>query len=225
MQIFGIPYLFRDADHAFAVLDGPIGRELLESGVVYGLRGLFFYDAGARSFYTRTAPIGHPDDLAGLKIRVMRTPMSIKTMQAFGALAAPIDWGELYTALQQGVVDGAENNPPSFATSRHYEICNYYSLNEHLRIPDMLLISELFWQRLTERQQQIVRQAAHESVQFQRQLWKETEVQVLETLAAANVKISYPEKEPFIRKVKTIWIEFENTSIGEFINRIQEYRP
>ena len=225
MQIFGIPYLFQDAEHAFSVLDGPIGRELLDSGATYGLRGLCFYDAGARSFYTRATPVNHPDDLAGLKIRVMRTPMSIKTVQAFGALATPIDWGELYTALQQGVVDGAENNPPSFATSRHYEICKHYTLNEHLRIPDMLLISELFWQRLTERQKQIVQQAARESVQFQRQLWHQTEIEVLAALAEAGVEIIHPDKTSFIQRAKSVWAEFENTPTGRLIQRIQESLP
>lgn len=224
MRIFGVPYLFRDAEHAFDVLDGPIGRQLLDSGLPFGLKGLCFYDAGARSFYTRSKPIYNPDDLAGLKIRVMRTPMSIKTIQTLGALAAPIDWGELYTALQQGVVDGAENNPPSLATSRHYEVCKFYSLTEHLRIPDMLLISSICWQRLTPSQQRILQQAAKESVRFQRQLWRQIEQKVFETLTAASVTVIYPDKQPFIERAKSVWKDFENTSTGVMIKRIQEVK-
>jgi tripartite ATP-independent transporter DctP family solute receptor len=121
MKIFGIPYLFRDSEHYWKVLNGPIGKELLLAGQSKGLRGLCYYDAGARSFYAKKE-IKSPADLTGLKVRVMKSIMSMDMVKAMGGSPTPIAWGELYTSLDQGVVDAAENNPPSFRTSRHYEV-------------------------------------------------------------------------------------------------------
>ncbi|NLT77575.1 MAG: TRAP transporter substrate-binding protein, partial [Planctomycetes bacterium] len=140
MRIFGVPYLFRDADHLWKVLNGPIGKELLLAGEAKRLRGLCYYDAGARSFYTKDRPIETPADLTGLKIRVQNSVMSMRMVQAMGGSPTPIPWGELYTALDQGVVDGAENNAPSLRTSRHYEVCKYYILDEHTCLPDIVVI-------------------------------------------------------------------------------------
>jgi tripartite ATP-independent transporter DctP family solute receptor len=126
-KVFGLPYVFRSKEHTNKVLDGEIGRELLVSTEDKWIHGLCYYDAGSRSFYTKDRPINHPDDLSGLKIRVMQSITAVEMMRALGGSATPITWGELYTALQSGVVDGAENNPPSLYTSRHYEVCKYYS--------------------------------------------------------------------------------------------------
>ncbi len=127
-QVLGVPYLFRDKEHLFKSLEGEVGQKLLQSGSEFWLRGLCFYDAGSRSFYTKDKPIRSPEDLKGLKIRVMNHQMSVDMVNAMGGAATPMAYGELYTALQQGVVDGAENNPPSLLTSRHYEVCKYYTL-------------------------------------------------------------------------------------------------
>src|SRR5687767_14484774 len=124
-KVFGLPYLFRDDAHKAAVLAGPIGKEILAAPESKFMRGLCYYDSGSRSFYTKTRPIHKPDDLKGLKIRVQESPMAFALIRAFGASATPISFGELYTSLQQGVVDGAENNPPSFHLARHYEVCKY----------------------------------------------------------------------------------------------------
>lgn len=224
MQIFGVPYIFRSGRHMFDVLNGPVGEELLSKGEKFGIKGLCFYDAGARSFYTKAKPIHNPDDLSGMKIRVMKTNMSIRTMKALGASPTPIDFGELYTALQQGVVDGAENNPPSFLTSMHYEICKYYSLDEHLRIPDALLISSFYWKKLSNEQKQIVRQAVKYSADYQKTLWRQVERQAIEKVQAAGVEIIYPDKEPFIDAVKPLWQSFEGTYTGQLIDKIQDVR-
>jgi len=127
IRIFGIPYLFRDSEHFWKVVLGPVGKELLVAGEGKGLRGLCYYDAGARSFYSKESPINTPSDLAGKKVRVMNSVMSMEMIKSMGGSPTPISWGELYTSLDQGVVDAAENNPPSFETSRHFEICNYYT--------------------------------------------------------------------------------------------------
>ncbi|HMO84581.1 MAG TPA: TRAP transporter substrate-binding protein, partial [Lacipirellulaceae bacterium] len=149
MAIFGVPYAFRDADHCWQVLHGEIGHELLDAASAHGLKGLCYYDAGARSFYTLNTPINEPKDLRGLKIRVQQSRTSMEMAQALGASPTPVDFGELYTALQSRMVDGAENNLPSFFSSRHFEVCKHYALNEHTRVPDVLLVSKKVWDRLS----------------------------------------------------------------------------
>jgi tripartite ATP-independent transporter DctP family solute receptor len=222
VKVLGLPYLFRDSEHYWRVLLGPIGKELLAAGQNVGLKGLCFYDAGARSFYTRNKLINTPADLAGMKIRVQKSNMAIKMIEAMGASATPIDWGELYTSLQQGVVDGAENNPPSFYTSLHYEICKYYILDEHTRPPDVVLISTVVWNKLSPEFQTILQQAADESVAFQRQLWAEKEKENLQQVEKAGVTIIRPDKKPFRDAVKSMWDEFEGTQIGELADRIKQ---
>ena len=221
MQVFGIPYLFRDAEHLWKVLGGPIGKKLRLAGESKRLRGLCYYDAGARSFYAKKE-INQPSDLAGMKIRVQNSIMSMKMVQAMGGSPTPIPWGELYTSLDQGVVDGAENNSPSFRTSRHYEVCKYYSLDEHTCLPDILVISTRVWNGLSPAQRRILQEAVDESVEYQRKIWAEAEEQDLKTVQAEGVKIIRPDKGPFRESVRPVWDEFKGTEIGELIQQIQE---
>ncbi|MGD8452797.1 MAG: TRAP transporter substrate-binding protein [Phycisphaerae bacterium] len=221
MKVYGLPYLFRDDEHMWKVLEGPIGKRLLAAGTSKGLKGLCYYDAGARSFYTTHRPIHSPADLAGLKIRVQQSEMSRRMIEAMGGAPTPIDWGELYTSLQQGVVDGAENNPPSFYNSRHYETSKYYSLDEHLRVPDMLVISPTVWNDLSPKQQAILQQAVDESVQFQRRLWAETEAADLKAVQEAGVEIIRPDKQPFVDAVQLLWQEFSGTEVGQIAEEIR----
>ena len=221
MKVYGLPYLFRDSEHMWNVLNSDIGRQLLEAGAPKGLKGLCYYDAGARSFYTTERKITTPADLAGLKIRVQKSEMSRRMIEAMGGAPTPIDWGELYTSLQQGVVDGAENNPPSFFNSRHYEISKYYTLDEHLRVPDMLVISPTVWNELSSEHQAVLRRAVDESVEFQRKLWAETERENLEAVQQAGVEIIRPDKQPFVEAVQSLWQEFEGTEIGELAKEIR----
>ncbi|MBW6497170.1 MAG: TRAP transporter substrate-binding protein [Bacteroidales bacterium] len=221
-RIFGLPYIFTERTHAHRVLDSDIGREILLDGEEFWLRGLAFYDAGSRSFYTKDRPINHPDDLRGLKIRVMQSPMAVNMIRAFGGSPTPISWGELYTALQGGVVDGAENNPPSFYLSHHYEVCRYYSLNEHSTIPDVLLISTKIWNTLTEQEQQWLQEAADESAIYQRKLWEESEIESLRLAEEAGITIIYPDKAPFIERVQSIYENFrQDENLYSLIKRIQ----
>lgn len=209
-KVLSLPYIFRDREHSYRVLDGEIGDELLASGTEYWLRGLTFYDAGSRSFYTKDRPIMKPEDLAGLKIRVLKSPSAVNMIRAMGGSPTPISWGELYTALQGGVVDGAENNPPSFYLSHHYEVCKYYCINEHTSVPDVLLISTIIWDQLSEEEQGWVFEAARESAVHQRVLWAESEKESLEAVAAAGVEVIYPDKEPFIETVSSLYEEYES---------------
>jgi TRAP-type C4-dicarboxylate transport system substrate-binding protein len=143
-------------------------------------------------------------------------------VRSLGGSATPIAWGELYTALQQGIVDGAENNPPSFHTSRHYEVCKYYALDEHTAVPDVLLISTIVWDELTDQQRAWLKSAATESAVFQRQLWKEAVDEALKAVEAAGVQITRPEKEPFVAIVQPLYEEFRSEPvISGYVDRIR----
>ncbi|MDA3816572.1 MAG: TRAP transporter substrate-binding protein [Prolixibacteraceae bacterium] len=221
-QVLGLPYIFRSKQHSFNVLDGEIGKELLLSTEPYNVRGLCFYDAGSRSFYTINQPIETPDDLNGLKLRVMKSQTAMQLVKAMGGSPTPISWGELYTALQSGVVDGAENNPPSFYTSHHYEVCNYYSLNEHTMVPDVLIVSTIVWNRLTDQEKEWLQQAANESVPRQRELWAKSEEESLRKVQEAGVKINYPDKEPFAKKVEPMIESYRSEpKLYDLIQRIK----
>ncbi|MBN2289092.1 MAG: TRAP transporter substrate-binding protein [Candidatus Glassbacteria bacterium] len=221
VRVYSLPYLFRDQEHAWRVFLGPVGKEILQIGKSKGIMGLCYYDSGSRSFYTKDKPILTPDDLAGLKIRVQKSMMAVKTIQILGGSPTPIDWGELYTALQQGVVDGAENNPPSFYTSHHYEVCKYYYLDEHTTIPDVLLMSERAWSRLSEEQRRILQQAADESMHYQRKIWTQMVEESLAKVREAGVEVGYPDKKSFMDKVAPLYEEFAGTEIGRLAERIR----
>lgn len=223
-KVFSVPFLFADEEHRFNVWDGEIGRDLLDAGERIRLMGLTYYDAGTRSFYTKETPINHPDDLTGLRIRVQESPASIQMVNLLGGSATPISWGEIYTALQQGIVDGAENNPPSFHLSRHYEVARYYSINEHTAVPDILYISLSTWNRLTETEQEIVQRAANESAIYQRQLWREATELAIKEVEEAGVEVLYPDKEPFIERLAPLYRVYmdESEELKRYIERIQE---
>lgn len=223
-KVMGVPYLFRDKTHLFNVLEGKTGEDILEAGSDYLLRGLCFYDAGSRSFYTKEKPIQSPDDLKGLKIRVMNHQMSVDMVNEMGGAATPMAYGELYTALQQGVVDGAENNPPSFVTSGHYEVCKYYSLDEHSSIPDVLVIGTRYWNNLSKEEQGWMRKAAKKSAEAQKEFWRKNVEECLATLKEADVEIIRPEKSPFAEKTKTVLEEFsKDPKMKKLIEEIQAY--
>lgn len=221
-QVLGLPYIFRSKSHTFNVLDGSIGEELLASTEKFNLKGLCFYDAGARSFYTLNKSIEKPEDLKGLKMRVMKSQTAMSMVKALGGSPTPISWGELYTALQSGVVDGAENNPPSLYTSHHYEVCKYYSLNEHTRVPDVLIVSTVIWNKLSDQQQKWLQEAAKKSVLEQRKLWAASEKESLEKLKENGVIITYPKKDKFAERVQNLLNAYqEQPKLYQLIQRIQ----
>jgi tripartite ATP-independent transporter DctP family solute receptor len=230
IKVFGLPYLFRDSKHFWKVCLGPIGEELLDAGSkTKGLKGLCYYDSGARSFYSKK-PIHSPADLVKdgktLKVRVMNSPMAIEMVETMGASPTPISWGELYTSLDQGIVDAAENNPPSFQLSRHYEICKYYTLDEHVRLPDMLIISTRVWDKLSKEHQGILKEAVDESVTYQRKLWKEAEEHALKVVQEGKnpVTVIRPDKAPFQEAVKPIWDKYKGKELGILADRIKEVK-
>lgn len=222
IKVFGIPYMFKDKEHTFRVLDGPIGEELLAGTEKYWLKGLGYYDSGSRSFYTIDRPVEQPNDLEGLKIRVMESQTAIDMVKSFGGSPTPISWGELYTALQQGVVDGAENNPPSFYLSRHYEVCKYYIIDEHTVLPDVVLMSTHLWKTLNDQEQKWIQEAMDLSVIEQRRLWSVSEQESLDAVKAAGVQVSYPDKIPFAEMSKSVADQYaKDPLIKSFIDKIK----
>jgi len=221
MKVFNIPYLFRDRDHYIKVLDSSLGKQLLAAPTAVRLRGLGYFDAGSRSFYTTKKPVNTPEDLTGLKIRVQESQTAMKMVSSLGGSPTPISWGELYTALQQGVVEGAENNPPSFYLSHHYEVARYYTLDEHSAVPDILLMSDYVWQQLNPQQQQWVQQAVADAVSFQRKQWQIDTADALAAVTAAGVTVIRPDKKLFSDKVQTLLASYEGTPLGDMIKKIQ----
>lgn len=221
MKVFSLPYVFRDRTHFKKALASDVGRSLLLAPERVRLRGMGYYDAGARSFYTTEQPIHSPADLEGLKIRVQKSQTSVDMIAAMGGAATPISWGELYTALQQGVVDGAENNPPSLYLSRQYEVSKYYSLDQHTYVPDILLMSLHIWEGLEPQQQEWLQRAVDDSTEYQGELWQHASDEALAAIAASGVEIIYPDKAPFMEVVKSMKAKYDGTPIGDILTAIE----
>ncbi len=221
IAVLGIPYLFEDEDHCWRVLEGQVGADLLAAGEAKGLKGLCYYDAGARSFYTVDRPITQPGDLKGLKIRTQESATAIKMVEALGGSPTPMNFGELYSALQQGLVDGAENNPPSFLSDRHFEVCKHYSLDEHARVPDVLVMNTEVWNSLTADEQEIFSDAVATSSIRQRELWHERSDQALAEVQRRGVTVSRPDKKPFASQVVPLQEEMAIGGLREWVRRIQ----
>lgn len=222
MSVFSLPYLFRDSEHYWNVLNGPIGQSLLGEGETKSLRGLCYYDAGSRNFYTRDTPIRTPEDLVGLKIRVMMNRTSIEMVSSMGGGPTPIAWGELYSALAQGTVDGAENNLPSFTSNKHYEVCKHLSLDGHTRIPDILMISTKIWNKLDQKVQDWIQQAAAESSKFQRDLWAKMTRESIEMAESEGVTIYAVEIAAFAEKVAPMLQNVNNPEVRSLVQKIAE---
>ena len=220
MSVYGLPYVFRDVDHYWNVLKGPIGQGLLQQGQSKFLRGLCYYDSGSRNFYTKDRPIRSPEDLEGLKIRVMNSKTAMDMVSAMGAAPTPIAWGELYSSLAQGTVDGAENNPPSFTSNKHYEVCKHFTLDGHTRVPDILLISTKVWKKFDPKVQGWVQQAATESSDFQRKLWKEKSLEALALAKEEGVTIYEVDIAAFAAKVAPLLNNVENQQVRELLQEI-----
>lgn len=225
MKVLGLPFLFKNKEHTFRVLDGEVGKELLDGGKKYWLKGLGYYDAGSRSFYTKTESVLKPKNLEGLKIRVMESVTAMNMVTSLGGSPTPISYGELYTALQQGVVDGAENNPPSFYLSRHYEVCKFYSLDEHTTIPDVLIMSTHLWDKLSSKEKFWMQKSANASIKYQRNLWAKAETEAIEAVKKAGVTVVKPDKSLFQEKVSSMYDDYKsNKEIYNLITRIKSTR-
>lgn len=224
-KVLGVPYLFNNREHMFNVLNSDIGTELKESSSKFLLKGLCFYYAGSRSFYTTNTPIHTPADLSGLRIRVMNHQMSVEMVNAMGGAATPMSYGELYTALQQGVVDGAENNPPSFVSSNHYEVAKNFTIDEHSSIPDVVVISTKFWDTLNKEEQDWLIKASEISVLAQLKFWDQSVKESMEVLENANVNIIRPNKELFSNATSSVIDKLnEDPAMKRLIEKIKLFK-
>lgn len=222
LALFGVPYIFRNEEHYWKLIQSDLGKQLLSAGEAKGIRGLCYYDAGARSFYTVNRPILKPSDLGGLKIRVQQSKTAMDMVQALGGSPTPVPFGELYTALQSSMVDGAENNAPSFYTNRHYEVCKHYSLDEHTRVPDLLLVSTKVWNELSPQVQLWLQQSADESSEYQRKLWQQETARLLELIQQEGVQIHRPDQAQFAEQVKGMHDSLLGTRVGELMKQLSE---
>jgi tripartite ATP-independent transporter DctP family solute receptor len=218
---FSLPYLFRNKSHYYNVRKG-IGEEILASSRDSGFIGLTYYDAGARSFYA-SKPINTPEDLKGLKIRVQPSPSAISMVKTLGGNATPLDYGELYTALQQGVVDAAENNIPSYSSSRHSEVSKFFSLDEHTMVPDVLVISNKAYDSLSEENRIALKKAANNSMELMKKLWAESEVTERAKAEKLGVTFITPNKQAFVDAVQPMYeaLNTTNPELAEIVNRIK----
>jgi len=203
-----LPFIFRSVDHMRKVMDGPIGDALLKEFEKHDLVGLAYYDSGSRSFYNSKRPINTPADMKGLKIRVQQSDMFVSLVSALGANATPMNFGEVYSGLQTGVIDGAENNWPSYESTKHFEVSKFYSLTEHSLSPEVLVMSKKSFDKLPAADQALVRAAAKESVAKMRELWDAREKASEAKVKAGGAVVNSVQKQPFIDAMKPVYDKF-----------------
>ncbi len=222
-QVPSLPYIFRSVEHMNTVMDGEIGDEILESFSAHDLVGLAFYDSGARSFYNSQKPIESMADLAGMKFRVQQSDLFVDMVAALGANATPMPFGEVYSGIQTGVIDGAENNWPSYESTGHYEVAKYYTLDQHLIVPEVLVMAKSSFEALSAEDQAIVRQAAKDSVPLMRERWiaREAASEQLVRDAGSEV-ITDIDKQPFIDAMVPVYEKYiTSPELIDLVARIQ----
>ncbi len=219
--VLTLPYLFRDPEHMWRVLDGEIGEELLATLPASGLVGLAWYDAGARSFYNRERPVRRLADLQGLKIRVQKSEIMREMVEALGASPVSLGFKEVYTNLHTGSIDGAENNVPSYRSERHFEVAKFYSYDRHSAIPDLLMIGSAAWNRLSGEEQAALRLAARESSLAQREFWRDYVEEALDAVRAAGSEINeIDDVQAFQQAVEPLYEKY-GAVYGDLVERIR----
>ena len=207
-SIFSLPYVFKSPEHFEKVIYGPVGRELMNETKDIGFISLAAYVAGTRSFYAKKE-IHTPADMKGMKIRVVATPTTIKLIELLGAAPAPIPFGEVYTALQQGVIDGAENNEPSYVQTRHVEVAKYYIEDQHTSVPDFLVVSTKTWEALDDEQRQIILDAARKSEQYEHELWDQVVAESREKAKQVGAQFIQVDKSAFREALAPLYDDFK----------------
>ncbi|MCP4398059.1 MAG: TRAP transporter substrate-binding protein [bacterium] len=222
MDMFSLPYIFKSGAHYWHILNNPKTMEFMSMLEPKGIKVVSWIDSGARSLFTQE-PVNTPEDMKGMKIRVMASPVMISTMNALGANGVPVAWGELYNALQTGVVDGAENNPPSLISMKFYEVSKYFTIDEHMRIPDANIISAKVFSKLSESQQAAIMKAGEEATAFMRGAWAISRQQSLMQLEKLLEGIIEPDKQPFIDSVsELVKTEAARLEVEDMVNWIME---
>lgn len=217
-----LPFLFRSLAHMQKVMDGPIGADIARAFERHGFVALAFFDSGARSFYNTRRPITGPADLRGIRIRVQQSPLAEAMVAALGAVAVPLPYGQVAVGLKTGVIDGAENNWPSYQDARHFEAAPFHSLTEHSMAPEVLLMSRKVWERLPAADQTLIRKAAHDAALYMRNLWRLREDQAERQVRAAGTKVNTVDKGAFAEAMKPVYERFAaDPGLHELVRRIQ----
>jgi len=225
-NVVTLPFLFRDVAHSHVAIDGIAGQEIARDLEAIGIVALAWFDAGARSLYT-TRPVRTPADLRGMKIRVQTSDLWIDLMRALGANPTPLPFGEVFTSLQSGVIDGAENNWPSYESTRHFEVARFYSTTEHSNVPEVLAVSQQRWRRLNDAERNILRDSAREAATLQRQLWAEREVASRQRVVAAGVTvIEIADRSPWSQLMAPVYEKYtgSNPRLSTMVRQIRELR-
>jgi tripartite ATP-independent transporter DctP family solute receptor len=221
-HVLNLPFLFRDRAHARAVRSSPVGQEILASTTPKGLIGLTFYEAGSRSFYGRK-PINHPDDLKGLRIRIQPSPTMARLVDLLGAQPIQLAWDLTSSALQTGIVDGAENSISALTLGGHGTVARYYSFDEHTTVPDVLLVSACHWSSFTRVEQDLVRDAAVQSQLYMDELWAAFEAAEKRKAEGMGVVFTYPDKQPFVERTRVMRAEAGGQpEIADLIRQIEQ---
>jgi tripartite ATP-independent transporter DctP family solute receptor len=208
-NVVSLPFIFKSVPQMYELMDGEVGAQIGEGMKAKGLVPLGWYDAGARSFYNSIRPINTPEDVAGLKVRVMSNDLFVGMVESMEGNATPMAFGEVFQSIKTGVVDGAENNPPSYESTNHFEVAPFYSLTEHLIIPECLCMSTKAWDALTPEQQEIVMDAGRKSAELQRTLWQEREAASMEKVKAGGVQVNeIADKAPFQAAMAPVYVKF-----------------
>jgi len=224
MNVLAMPFLFRSIEHQQKVLDGPIGNEILASFEPYGFVGLAFYDSGARSIYNSVRPIHSMADLRGLRVRVQQSEQMSEMIRALGAEPVELPYGQVLTGLTTKLIDGAENNWPSFVTTDHYKSAGYYTLTEHTMGPEVLVMSQKAWSSLSPEDQKIFREAALRSSRFMREKWRDLEERSRMQAEAAGVKIVTDiDRKPFEAAMAGLYARAKaDSAMAKLIERIRK---
>ena len=223
-NVVSLPFIFKDVDHMWRVLDGKAGDIINEGMTKFGIVPLAWYDAGARSFYNSKKPIMKPEDVSGMKVRVMNNDLYSGMISALGGNPSPMAFAEVYQSLKTGVVDGAENNWPSYESTGHFEVAQFYSMSQHLIIPETLCVNAKVWQGLSPEDQKILKEAAVESAMLQRKLWKEREKASEKKVLAGGVQFNeIPDKSGFQAAMKPVYEKFlkDNPNLKTLVETIQ----
>ncbi len=223
-NVVSLPFIFPSIPAMYEMMDGEVGEAISVGMRARGVEPLGWYDAGARSFYNSVRPINTPEDVTGMKIRVMSNDLFVQMVESMDGNATPMAFGEVYQSIQTGVVDGAENNPPSYESTSHYEVAKYYSLTEHLIIPECLCMSKITFDGLTPEQQEIVKEAGHSSALLQRELWQEREAASMQIVEAGGTIVNTIEdKGPFQAAMAPVYDAFleQNPDLTDLVNLIR----
>ena len=225
MGALSMPFLYRDRDHMFKVLDGPIGQQLMESLQQQNLLGLCWLDSGFRNFYNSKKDIRTPADMVGLKIRVQESPLMMDMVRFCGASPTPMAYGEVYTGIQNGVIDGAENNWPSYITAAHYEVAKHFTVDQHMASPEMILINTSVWNSLSDAEKKIVKDGAAEGAKVQRAAWLDAEQKYEKQARDAGCTITEltpDQHQQFVDALMPLYDQPAYASYKDIVKRIRD---